>query len=93
MKRTITGLTLVLVLVLAAIAWSQESPIGRGKTGMGMMDIGKSPQMKACMQMMGRMGMGRMDMEEMDKEEMETTNAATDLDLALSAYRGDLVVL
>ena len=60
MKRTITGIAIVSTLVFTATAWSQESPMEHGKMGMGM---GKSPQMNACMQMMG---------------EMETTNAALD---------------
>ena len=63
MKRTITGMALVLALVFTAIAWSQESPMKRGKMGMG-----ESSQMKACMQMMGKMEMG----------EMETKNASLD---------------
>ncbi len=68
MKRTITGIALVLALVFTATAWSQEPPMERGKMGMGMMkmgemEMGESPHMKACMQMMG---------------EMETTNAALD---------------
>ncbi len=60
MKRTITGIALVLALVFTATAWSQESPMEHGKMGM---EMGKSPQMKACMQMMG---------------EMETKNASLD---------------
>ncbi len=60
MKQTIMGIAIVSTLVFTATAWSQESPMEHGKMGMGM---GKSPQMKACMQMMG---------------EMETTNAALD---------------
>ncbi len=58
MKRTITGLALISALVLPVTAWSQESSMEHGKMGMG-----KSSQMKACMQMMG---------------EMETTNAVLD---------------
>ncbi len=68
MKRTITGMALVLALVLTATAWSQESPMERGKMGMGKMGMQESSKMKACMQMMGKMGMG----------DMETTNAAVD---------------
>jgi hypothetical protein len=68
MKRTITGMALVLALVFTAIAWSQESPMKRGKMGMG-----ESSQMKACMQMMGKMEMGEMEM-----GEMETKNASLD---------------
>ncbi len=88
MKRTITGMALVLALVFTATAWSQESPMKSGKKGMGMMGMGKmgmgeSSQMKACMQMMekmgmGEMGMGKMGMAEMEMAEMETTNAALD---------------
>ncbi len=73
MKRTITGIALVLALVFTATAWSQEPPMepgkmGKGKMGMGKMEteemeMGGSSQMKACMQMMG---------------EMETTDAALD---------------
>ena len=63
MKRTITGMALVSALVFTAIAWSQESPMKRGK-----MEMGESSQMKACMQMMGKMEMG----------EMETKNASLD---------------
>ncbi len=58
MMRTIAGIAIVSTLVFTATAWSQESPMDRGKMGMG-----ESPQMKACMQMMG---------------EMETTNAVLD---------------
>ncbi len=83
MKRTITGMALVLALVFTATAWSQESPMKSGKKGMGMMGMGKmgmgeSSQMKACMQMMEKMGMGKMGMAEMEMGEMETTNAALD---------------
>ena len=83
MKRTITGMALVLALVFTATAWSQESPMKSGKKGMGMMGMGKmgmgeSSQMKACMQMMEKMGMGKMGMAEMEMAEMETTNAALD---------------
>ena len=63
MKRTITGIALVLALVFTATAWSQEPPMepgkmGKGKMGMGKMEteemeMGESSQMKACMQMMG----------------------------------------
>ncbi len=63
MKRTITGIALVATLVFTVTAWSQESPMKQGKMGMGEMEMGESPQMKGCMQMMG---------------EMETTNAALD---------------
>ncbi len=56
MKRIVTGMALAATLVFTATAWSQESPMDQRKMGMG-----ESPQMKACMQMMG---------------EMETTNAA-----------------
>ena len=78
MRRTITGMTLFLALVLTATAWSQESMPERGKMGMGKMKMGESSQMKACMQMMGEMGMGKMEMDEMEMGEMETTNAAVD---------------
>ena len=55
----------------------------RGKMGMGKMKMEGSSQMKACMQMMGKMGMGKMKMDEMEMDEMkmgemETTNAAVD---------------
>jgi hypothetical protein len=73
MKRTITGIALVLALVFTATAWSQEPPMERGKMGKGKMGMGKmeteememggSSEMKACMQMMG---------------ETETTDAALD---------------
>ncbi len=63
MKRTITGIALISTLVFTVTAWSQESPMEPGKMGMGKMEMGGSPQMKACMQMMG---------------EMETTDAALD---------------
>ncbi len=67
MKRSITGMAIVLALVFTSTAWSQES-MERGKMGMGKMEteemeMGGSSQMKACMQMMG---------------EMETTDAALD---------------
>ncbi len=80
MKRTITGMALVLALVFTATAWSQESPMERGKMGMGMgkMEMGESSKMKACMQMMGKMEMGDMEMDDMEMSEMETTNAAVD---------------
>ncbi|MCH7867916.1 MAG: hypothetical protein IH881_09485 [Myxococcales bacterium] len=68
MKRTITGMTLVLALFFTATVWSQESTMERGKMGMGMMKMGESPQMETCMQMMGKMEM----------EDMETTNEAVD---------------
>ncbi len=58
MKRTITGIALLSTLVFTVTAWSQESPMNHGKMGMG-----KSSQMKGCMQMMG---------------EMATANAALD---------------
>ncbi len=80
MKRTITGMALVVVLVFTANAWSQEPPMERGKMGMGKgkmrmgkMDMGESSKMKACMQMMGKMDMGDMEM-----EKMQTANAAVD---------------
>ncbi len=76
MKRTITGIAIASTLVFTATAWSQESPMERGKMGMG-----ESPQMKACMQMMGKMEMGRMgkmEMGDMEMGEMETTNAVLD---------------
>ncbi len=79
MKRTITGMALVLALVFTATAWSQESPMERGKMGMGRMGkmgMGESSKMKACMQMMEKMGMGRMG--KMEMGDMETTNAAVD---------------
>ncbi len=73
MKRTITGIALVLTLVFTATAWSQEPPMesgkmGKGKMGMGKMEteemeMGGPSQMKACMQMMG---------------EIETTDVALD---------------
>ncbi len=63
MKRTITGIALVSMLVLTVTAWSQESPMKHEKMGMGKMEMGESSQMKGCMQMMG---------------EMETTNAVLD---------------
>ncbi len=50
MKRTITGIALISTLVFTVTAWSQESPMERGK-----MEMGESSQMKACMQMMGEM--------------------------------------
>ena len=78
MKQTITAIALVLTLVFTATAWSQESPMERGKMGMGKMEMGESSQMKSCMQMMGEMGMGKMEMGEMEMGEMETTNAAVD---------------
>ena len=53
MKRTITGIALVLALVFTVTAWSQEPPMEPGKMGMGKMKMGESSQMKACMQMMG----------------------------------------
>ncbi len=58
MKRTITGIALISALVFTVTAWSQESPMEHGKMGMR-----ESSQMKACMQMMGK---------------METTNAVLD---------------
>ncbi len=86
MKRTTTGIALVLALVVTTTAWSQDSPMKSGKMGMGKMgkmDMGESSKMKACMQMMGtmemeEMEMGEMEMEEMEMEEMETANAAVD---------------
>ncbi len=73
MKRTITGIALISTLVFTMTAWSQESPMERGKMGMGKMgteemeteemEMGGSSQVRACMQMMG---------------EMETTDAALD---------------
>ncbi len=84
MKRTITGMALILALVFTATAWSQESPMEREKMGMGRMGkmgMGESSKMKACMQMMGKMGMGRMgkmEMGDMEMGDMETTNAAVD---------------
>ncbi len=82
MKRTITGMALVLALVFTVTAWSQESPMERGKMGMGKMRMGKSSQMKACMKMMGmemeEMETEEMEMEGMDMGEMETTSAAVD---------------
>ena len=63
MKQTITGIALVSTLVFTVTAWSQESPMERGKMGMGKMEKGESSQMKGCMQMMG---------------EMETANAVLD---------------
>ena len=78
MKRTITGIALVLALVFTATAWSQEPPMERGKMGKGKMGMGKmeteemeteememgeSSEMRACMHMMG---------------ETETTDAALD---------------
>ena len=83
MKRTITGMTLFLALVFTPTAWSQESMPERGKMGMGKMKMEESSQMKACMQMMGKMGTGKMEMDEMEMDEMkmgemETTNAAVD---------------
>ena len=68
MKRPITGMTLLLALVFTPTAWGQETTPERGKMGMGKMKMGESSQMKACMQMMGKMEM----------DEMETTNAAVD---------------
>ncbi len=50
MKRTITGIALISTLVFTVTAWSQESPMKRGKMGMG-----ESSQLKGCMQMMGEM--------------------------------------
>ena len=35
MKRTITGIALVLALVFTPTAWSQEPPMEPGKMGMG----------------------------------------------------------
>ena len=35
MKLTIMGIAIVSALVIAATAWSQEAPMGRGKMGMG----------------------------------------------------------
>ncbi len=91
MKQTITAIALVLTLVFTATAWSQESPMERGKMGMGKMGMGESSQMKACMQMMGMMEMEEMETGEMEMGEspqmkgcmqmmgnMETTNAALD---------------
>ncbi len=78
MKRTITGMTLVLALVFAATAWSQDSSMKRGKMGMGKMGMRESSKMKTCMQMMGKMGLGKMDMDDMEMGDMETTNAAVD---------------
>ena len=79
MKRTITGMALVLALAFTATAWSQQSRMERGKMGMGKMGMGESSQMKACMQMMGKMGMMNMeDMETGEMDEMETTNASVD---------------
>ncbi len=81
MKRIITGMTLFLALVFTVTAWSQESPMERGKMGMGRMGkmgMGESSKMKACMQMMGKMDMGDMEMGDMEMGEMETTNAAVD---------------
>ncbi len=68
MNRTIAAAALVSTLVFTVTAWSQESPMERGKMGMGKMETEEmeargSSQMKACMQMMG---------------EMETTDAALD---------------
>ncbi len=73
MKRTIIGMAVAMALVFTATAWSQESPMERGKMGMGKMETeeveteerkeGGSSETKACMQMMG---------------EMEKTNAALD---------------
>ncbi len=63
MKQAITGIVLVSTLVFTVTAWSQESPMEHGKMGMGQMEMGESPHMKACMQMMG---------------EMETTDAVLD---------------
>ncbi len=63
MKRRIIGIALVSTLVFTVTAWSQESPMEHGKKGMGEMEMGESPQMKACMKMMG---------------EMETTDAVLD---------------
>ena len=48
MKRMIIEIALALTLAFTATAWSQESPMGREKMGMG-----ESPHKKACMQMMG----------------------------------------
>ncbi len=79
MKQTITGIALVSMLVFTVTAWSQESPMEHGKMGMGRMgkmEMGESPKMKACMQMMGKMEMGRMG--KMEMGDMETTNAAVD---------------
>jgi uncharacterized protein involved in copper resistance len=83
MKRTITGMALVLALVFTTTAWSQDSPMKGGKMGMGKMDMGESSKMKACMQMMGKMDMGDMEMDDtemsdMDMGEMDATNAAVD---------------
>ncbi len=63
MKRTITGITFVAMLVFTVTAWGQESPMEHGKMGMGKMGMGESSQMKGCMQMMAK---------------METENAALD---------------
>ncbi len=46
MKRTITGIALVLALVFTATAWSQEPPMERGKMGQGKMGMGKSSQVE-----------------------------------------------
>ncbi len=82
MKRTITGIALISTLVFTVTAWSQESPMERGKMGMGKMGMGKSSQMKACMKMMGlemeEMETEELEMEGMDMGEMETTSAAVD---------------
>ncbi len=50
MKRSITGMAIVLALVFTSTAWSQEPPMARRQMGMG-----ESPHMKSCMQMMGEM--------------------------------------
>ena len=50
MKRTITGMALVLALALTTTAWSQEPPMERRQ-----MEKGESPHMESCMQMMGEM--------------------------------------
>ncbi len=52
MKRMITGIALISTLVFTVTAWSQESPMERGKM---KMEMGESSQKKACMQMMGEM--------------------------------------
>ena len=46
MKRTITGIALVLALVFTATAWSQEPPMERGKMEMGKMEKGESSQIE-----------------------------------------------
>ncbi len=56
MKRTITGMALVLALVFTPTAWSQESMPERGKMGMGKMKMGEMETTNAAVdQLVGRM--------------------------------------